>query len=296
MDDFRLKVFASAAKNLNFSKCAEQMHISQPAVSKHISELENHFGVSLFKRGNTGVSLTKAGKILLSFSEKLIEQYRIMEYEMGLQKGAVTGSLNIGASTTVAQYFLPPILAGFMERFDGVRISVKSGNSENVEKWLSDGIIDMGFVENAGKKNGLHYEHMADDELVLAAKSHGRYAQTDSVTLDCLKSVPLVLRENGSGTREIIETCLASRGIRLQDMNIAIELDSTQAIKSFISESDCAAIVSVIAIREELFSGQLKIIDIDGFEMKRGFASVFRQGEMNGLRERFHLFAKHFSK
>ena len=137
MDDFRLKVFASAAKNLNFSKCAEQMHISQPAVSKHISELENHFGVSLFKRGNTGVSLTKAGKILLSFSEKLIEQYRIMEYEMGLQKGAVTGSLNIGASTTVAQYFLPPILAGFMERFDGVRISVKSGNSENIEKWLN---------------------------------------------------------------------------------------------------------------------------------------------------------------
>lgn len=295
MDDFRLKVFASAAKNLNFSKCAEQMHISQPAVSKHISELENHFGVSLFKRGNTGVSLTNAGKILLAHAEKLIEQYRVMEYEMGLQKGAVKGRLTIGASTTIAQYFLPPILAGFMERFDGVSISMRSGNSENIEKWLSEGEIDMGFVENAGTKSGLHYEHIADDELVLAAKSHGRYSGIESVALESLESIPLVLRENGSGTREIIETHLAEHGIGLQELNVVIELDSTEAIKSFITEIDCAAIVSVIAIRDELLSGELKIIDIDDFEMKREFASVFRQGEMNGLRERFHLFAKHFS-
>lgn len=296
MDDFRLKVFVSAAKNLNFSKCAEEMNISQPAVSKHINELENGFGVSLFNRSYNGVSLTRAGEILLTHAEKLLQGYRELEYEMGLMANAVKGNLRIGASTTAAQYLMPRILAGFIGRFDGVTVSMKSGNSENIEKWLSDGAIDLGIVENTTRKAGLHYEHLLSDELVLTVKPDGRFRNLESITAEQLKGLPMALRENGSGTREIIAAYLSGQGIGIQDLDIIIELDSTEAIKSFIMESDCAAIVSVIAIRDEIRDGKLKIVDIGDMEMEREFASVFRPGEMSGLREKFHQFAKHFAR
>ena len=271
MDDFRLKVFVSAAKNLNFSKCAEEMNISQPAVSKHINELENGFGVSLFNRSYNGVSLTRAGEILLTHAERLLQGYRELEYEMGLMANAVKGNLRIGASTTAAQYLMPRILAGFIGRFDGVAVSMKSGNSENIEKWLSD-------------------------ELVLTVKPDGRFRNLESITAERLKELPMALRESGSGTREIIAAYLSGQGIGIQDLDVIIELDSTEAIKSFIMESDCAAIVSVIAIRDEIRDGKLKIVDIWDMEMEREFASVFRPGEMSGLREKFHQFAKHFAR
>lgn len=296
MDDFRLKVFVSAAKNLNFSKCAEEMSISQPAVSKHVTELESGFGVSLFNRSHNGVRLTRAGEILLKHAENILKSYGDMEYEMSLLAGAVKGSLRIGASTTAAQYLLPGILAGFIERFEGVTVSMKSGNSEMIEKWLSEGTIDMGIVENTTRRPGLHYEHLLQDELVLAVNASGRFGHMDSVSVENLRLMPLVLRENGSGTREIIASCLAGKGIGIHDLDIVIELDSTEAIKSFVLESDCAAIVSIIAIREELLDGRLKLVDIEDVEMQREFASVFRPGEMGGLREKFHLFAKHFAK
>lgn len=294
MDDFRLKVFVSAAKNLNFSKCAEEMNISQPAVSKHINELESGFGVSLFSRSYNGVRLTKAGQMLLRHAENILKGYGEMKYEMSLLANTVKGNLRIGASTTAAQYLLPGILAAFIERLDSVSVSMKSGNSETIERWLDKGEIDLGIVENTTRKAGLHYEHLLKDELVLTVKADGRYRDTESVSVEEICRMPLVLRENGSGTREIIASYLAGKGTGMQDLNIVIELDSTEAIKSFIMESDCAAIVSIIAIRDELCDGRLKLIDIEGIEMEREFASVFRPGEMGGLREKFHLFAKHF--
>lgn len=293
MDDFRLRVFVSAAKNLNFSRCADEMHISQPAVSKHISEIESRYGVSLFSRGTSGVALTKAGKILLRHAESLLQSFRDMDYEMSMLGNVRKGNLKIGASTTIAQYLLPSVLARFLESFDGVEISMASGNSENVEQWLLNGDIDMGFVENTSRKPSLHYEHLLSDELVLVCGTSGRFGKTESLTAGQLTGLPVVLRETGSGTREIIARRLASRGVRIQDMNVVIELSSTEAIKAFVKNSDTLAIVSVIAVAKEISEGSLKIIDIDDLSMEREFATVVRPGEFMGLRERFHLFARH---
>lgn len=295
MDDFRLKVFVSAAKNLNFSKSALEMDISQPAVSKHISEIEWQFGVPLFNRSAGKVALTKAGKVFLAHAERILASYREMEYEMSFLGKASRGHLTIGASTTIAQYLLPPILAKFIERFDGVEVSMKSGNSDSVEQWLLSGEIDVGLVENASRRSGIHYEHLLDDELVLVAGTRGRLGHTESIKPEHLKRIALVLREKGSGTREIIEEHLSEHGIAAKDLKAVIELSSTEAIKSFVANSDAAAIVSVISIRDELANGSLKIIDIDECDMPRVFATAFRQGEFNGIREQFHLFAKHYA-
>ena len=290
MDEFRLRVFVTAARTLSFSKCAAALNITQPAVSRHIGELEARYGMPLFSRGASGVTLTKAGELLLSHAERLLSAYQKMDYDMDLLSQTSQGRLSIGASTTIAMYLLPPVLAAFMERSGGVEVSMLSGNSENVEQWLRDGTVDIGFVENASRRPWLHYEPLMADELVLVAGTQGRYGTLESVTPEELRGLPLVLREKGSGTREIIERTLSRRGIRVGDLNVVIELSSTEAIKSFVRSSDTLAIVSVIALHRELADGSLRIVDIDGIDMPREFATAVRPGEFSGLNARFHDF------
>lgn len=290
MDEFRLRVFVTAARTLSFSKCAAALNITQPAVSRHIGELEARYGMPLFTRGTSGVALTKAGGLLLSHAESLLSAYQKMDYDMELLSQTSQGRLSIGASTTIAMYLLPPVLASFMELSGGVEVSMLSGNSENVEQWLRDGTVDIGFVENASRRPWLHYEPLMADELVLVAGTQGRYGTLESVTPEELRGLPLVLREKGSGTREIIERTLSRRGIRVDDLNVVIELSSTEAIKSFVRSSDTLAIVSVIALHRELADGSLSIVDIDGVDMPREFATVVRPGEFSGLNARFHDF------
>lgn len=290
MDEFRLRVFVTAARTLSFSKCAAALNITQPAVSRHIGELEARYGMPLFSRGASGVTLTKAGELLLSHAERLLSAYQKMDYDMDLLSQTSQGRLSIGASTTIAMYLLPPVLAAFMERSGGVEVSMLSGNSENVEQWLRDGTVDIGFVENASRRPWLHYEPLMADELVLVAGTQGRYGTLESVTPEELRGLPLVLREKGSGTREIIEKVLSRRGLRIGDLNVVIELSSTEAIKAFVRSSDTLAIVSVIALHRELADGSLHIVDIDGVDMPREFATVVRPGEFSGLNARFHDF------
>ena len=290
MDEFRLRVFVTAARTLSFSKCAAALNITQPAVSRHIGELEARYGMPLFTRGTSGVALTKAGGLLLSHAESLLSAYQKMDYDMELLSQTSQGRLSIGASTTIAMYLLPPVLASFMELSGGVEVSMLSGNSENVEQWLRDGTVDIGFVENASRRPWLHYEPLMADELVLVAGTQGRYGTLESVTPEELRGLPLVLREKGSGTREIIERALSRRGICVEDLNVVIELSSTEAIKSFVRSSDTLAIVSVIALHRELADGSLRIVDIDGVGMPRGFATAVRPGEFSGLNARFHDF------
>ena len=285
-----MRVFVTAARTLSFSKCAAAMNITQPAVSRHIGELEARYGMPLFTRGTSGVALTKAGGLLLSHAEGLLSAYQKMDYDMELLSQTSQGRLSIGASTTIAMYLLPPVLASFMELSGGVEVSMLSGNSENVEQWLRDGRVDIGFVENASRRPWLHYEPLMADELVLVAGTQGRYGSLESVTPEELKGLPLVLREKGSGTREIIERALSRRGIRVEDLNVVIELSSTEAIKSFVRSSDTLAIVSVIALHRELADGSLRIVDIDGVDMPREFATAVRPGEFSGLNARFHGF------
>ena len=285
-----MRVFVTAARTLSFSKCAAALNITQPAVSRHIGELEARYGMPLFVRGTSGVALTKAGGLLLQHAEGLLSAYQKMDYDMELLSQTSRGRLSIGASTTIAMYLLPPVLAAFMERSGGVEVSMLSGNSENVEQWLRDGTVDIGFVENASRRPWLHYEPLMADELVLVAGTQGRYGSLESVTPDELRGLPLVLREKGSGTREIIERALGQHGLRVEDLRVVIELSSTEAIKAFVRSSDTLAIVSVIALHRELADGSLRIVDIDGVDMPREFATVVRPGEFSGLNERFHHF------
>ena len=263
MDDFRLKVFITAARTLSFTRTAERLYISQPAVSRHIGELESRYRVPLFVRRGSRLELTAAGQVLLEAAGRISDDYRRLEYEMSLCVNQAEGELRLGASTTIAQYLLPPALARFTARFPGVRVSVLSDNSGQIERALADREIDLGMVESVSRRQGLHYTLFRPDELVLVARPGGRFARTESVTPEALCRIPLVLREDGSGTLEVIAAALAGVGLRLSQLEVAMRLGTTEGIKSFVRNSDAMALVSVISVVDELRSGALRIVDIE---------------------------------
>lgn len=291
MDDFRLKVFITAARTLSFTRTAERLYISQPAVSRHIGELESRYRVPLFVRRGSRLELTAAGQVLLEAAGRISDDYRRLEYEMSLCANQAEGELRLGASTTIAQYLLPPALARFTARFPGVRVSVLSGNSGQIERALADREIDLGMVESVSRRQGLHYTLFRPDELVLVARPGGRYARTESVTPEALCRIPLVLREDGSGTLEVIAAALAGVGLRLSQLEVAMRLGTTEGIKSFVCNSDAMALVSVISVVDELRSGALRIVDIKGLTLTRDFSFVHLAAEPAPLARQFADFA-----
>lgn len=292
MDDFRLRVFITAARTLSFTRTAEQLCISQPAVSKHVGELESRYGLQLFTRRGSRLELTEAGRTLLASAERVADDYRRLEYEMSLCTGQTEGELRLGASTTIAQYLLPPILARFTTRFPKVRVSLLSGNSGQVEQALGDHAIDLGLVESVSRRQGLHYTPFRADELVLVARPGGKYARTESVTPEALCRIPLVLRENGSGTLEVIIAALADRGIRLSQLNVVLRLGSTEGIKGFVRHSDAMAIVSAFSVVDELRSGALRIVDLEGLTLLRDFVFVHNEAHPARLVRQFLDFVR----
>lgn len=292
MDDFRLKVFITAARTLSFTRTAEQLCISQPAVSKHVGELESRYRVQLFNRRGSRLELTDAGRTLLDAAERILDDYRRMEYEVSLCTRQTEGELRLGASTTVAQYLLPPILARFTARFTGIRISMLSGNSDQIEHALEEHAIDLGIVESMSRRQGLHYTLFAHDELVLITRTGGKYARTESLTADALRHIPLVLREEGSGTLEVIAAALAAAGIRLPQLHVVMRLGTTEGIKSFVRNSDTMAIVSVISVVDCLRSGVLRIVDWEDLTMRRDFSFVHAETTPAPLAGQFIDFAR----
>lgn len=291
MDDFRLKVFAAAARAQSFTRAAEELFITQPAVSKHVGELESRYKVRLFDRRGSRVELTDAGRILLGYAEQLLDQYRRLQYEMSVCRSQAEGELRLGASTTVAQYLLPRILARFAQRFPEVKLQLLSGNSNEIEQAVLGGRIDLGVVESARRRQELAYERLTADELVLVAGTGGRYARTGSVTPDELRRIPLVLREAGSGTLEVIREGLARCGLQIPQLDVVLRLGSTEGIKTFVRHSDAMAIVSVISVVDELRSGTLRIVDIEGLAFERDFAFVHSVPEPAPVARQFIAFA-----
>lgn len=292
MDDFRLRVFVEAARTLSFTRAAASLFISQPAVSKHIGELESRYRVRLFVRRGSSLELTEAGRRMLVLAERIGASYRLLEYEMGLCAHAVEGELRLGASTTVAQYLLPKLLARFSARFPEVRVSMLSGNSDRVERALGEGEIDLGLVESLSRRQGFRYSAFRADELVLVARAGGAHARRERITPRELCEVPLVLRENGSGTLEVIVAALARVGIRLPMLRVAMRLGTTEGIKSYVRNSDAMAIVSVIGVGEELRRGELKVIEVEGVSFRRDFSFVQAEAEPAPLVGRFIDFAR----
>lgn len=292
MSDFRLKAFYSVAKNLSFTRAAKELFVSQPAITKHINELERQYSVRLFDRTGGKIILTDAGRLLLEHCSRILDEYNRMEYDMNLLNERSSGHISIGASTTIAQYVLPQILAEFTERFPQIEVSLTNGNSLDIEKALINHDIDLGMVEGISHSAGLQYEPFLEDELVTIVKTSGSEPLPEEITIQDLCRLPLVIREQGSGTLEVIETELEKYGVKPQELNIRIRMGSTEAIKSFLRHSRSVGIVSVFSVREELARGIFRVIEVAGLSFNRHFCFAASVGIDSPLTEKFKNFTR----
>jgi DNA-binding transcriptional LysR family regulator len=285
MSDFRLKVFLTVSDLGSFTKAAEALYISQPAVTKHVRELEQEYGLSLFERKGNSIQLTEAGSIVRQYAGQIFESYRSLEFELSTLKQQLSGRLRLGASTTIAQYVLPPILAAFNQRFSDI--------SRIIEKAVMDKEIDLGLVENSSRNKSLKYTPFLNDELVLLTSTHHQLYKKEPINLKTLTQIPLVLREKGSGTLEVLEKFLRTEGYSLKDLDIRMYLGSSEGIKSYMMASTCCSIVSIRTVEKEVAASQLRILSIEQVRLQRSLSFVHLQGQPEPLSA---LFMKFVSK
>lgn len=289
--DFRLKTFVSVARHRSFTRAAHELFVTQPAVTRHIKELETQVGASLFDRSRGGITLTKAGEAMLYHAEKILDSYRRMQFDLNLLTGNFAGELRLGASSTIAQYVLPPYLARYSTRYPEIRATLDTGNTRQMVQALFSHSIDLALVEGETRHAGIHYQPFMRDELVLVTGSRSAYGTRDTITPRELATLPIVLRENGSGTLEVIERRLGEHHIKLSALNVIMQMGSTEGIKSFLSNYDSVALLSVQAVTRELLSDTLTVIDIDGLDFEREFTFATLQGIPGTIAESFIRFA-----
>ncbi|MBG8552872.1 LysR substrate-binding domain-containing protein [Hymenobacter guriensis] len=293
MPDFRLRVFQTVARHLSFTKAAQELYITQPAVTKHIRELERTYGQRLFERRAGRVTLTEAGRLLLQHAASVETLHQQLTDQLYALHDEAAGRLRLGASTTLAQYVLPPILPAFQRRYPQVQLTLLNGNSEQIAEALLHGHLDLGFVEGQAHTRDLHYELLLEDELLPVRRATAAGPPAAPVALAELLQHPLVLRERGSGTLEVLEFALREQGLKFTDFAVALYLDNTEAIKSYLEAApDCLGFVSQRALAKELRAGLLEIVPIAGVRLTRRFESVWVQGQQLGTpAQRFLRFA-----
>jgi LysR family transcriptional regulator, transcriptional activator of the cysJI operon len=288
--DFRLKVFYTVAQRLSFTKAAGELFITQPAVTKHVKELEQQLNVQLFKRNGNNINLTTAGKVLLGYTEKIFQTYTELETELAQLSNIEAGTLHIGASTTVAQTILPKLLALFKKTYPAISFTFTQGNTDNITQQVLAEKIDIAIVEGAAHYPQIAYAPFAKDEIVLVTRANNQLSKKTEISPKALLNIPLVLREAGSGTLDVIFNALAKVQINPKDLQIEIQLESSIAIKQYLLYSETATFLSIQSVVSELKYNELTIIDIKGLQIFRTFEFIQLQGKYTKLTELFKRF------
>ncbi len=264
MSDRRLKVFHTVARLLSFTKAAEALHMTQPAVTFQVRQLEEYFNTRLFDRTHNKVNLTPAGERVSEFAERIFDLYSEMENSVRDLTGEISGALTIGASTTIAEYMLPALLGEFKNRYPDINLRLKVSNSEGIVSMVEHNVIDLGVVESPVTNKNLIVEVCHDDQLVvIAAPDHELVKRGCKVTAAEIVKYPFVSREEGSGTRDVIMQYLTDENINPGDLDFCLELGSPEAIKGAVEAGMGITIISRSIIGKELKLKTLSELQLD---------------------------------
>lgn len=292
LENFRLVVFRTVAEQLSFRKAAEELYLTQPAVSLQIKALEEDLGTQLFDRSGNQVMLTAAGRVLLEHSEQAHSILIQAEHQIAALSGEHAGRLALGASTTIAQYVLPRLLAEYCREYPRVRPTLISGNTEEIVEAVQQQKVALGLIEGPARSRDVKTEPFLADEMILIVPSAHEWAERASIQCSDLRAAPLLMRERGSGSRRVIELALEHHGLKRNALQIAMELDSTEAIKSSVEAGLGVGFVSRWAIAKDLRLGKsFKPIDVDGLRISRDLMIAYMANpEPIGLALEFRRF------
>ncbi|MBF0136230.1 MAG: selenium metabolism-associated LysR family transcriptional regulator [Magnetococcus sp. DMHC-1] len=275
--DTRLRVFHAVAKHLSFTRAAEELYLTQPAVTFQIRQLEEHFNTRLFDRHHNRITLTDAGSTVFAYAERILELYRETEKAINEMTGVTRGLVKLGASTTIGEYLMPRIMSGYNKKFPGVQIRLTVHNTRLVIRKLEDATIDVGMVEGPVRNKNISVQACTEDELVVIIPPGHPLAQQEEIPLLQLKEYPFVSREEGSGTRAVITEILERAGLPYAQLDNVLELGSTEAVKGAVEGGVGFSIVSNVALRKELSLRSLTTRRIKGVPMKRKISFVYQK-------------------
>lgn len=290
MADRRLHVFFSVARLLSFTKAAESLHMTQPAVTFQVRQLEEHFNTRLFDRTHNRISLTEAGTKVYEYAERIFQLYGELENSVRELTGEISGILILGASTTIAEYMLPALLGDFKAKYPDVNLRLKVSNTDGIVSMVEHNIIDLGVVEAPVSNKNLAVAVCRTDRLVAIVPPNHTLASLDGpIKLEQIVEYPYICREEGSGTREVILDYLKGAGIEPNALNIIMELGSLEALKGAVEAGIGISIVSRATLVKEIKLGTLKVLELDP-PLERPFSFVhqkhkFRQRAMDELLE-----------
>lgn len=269
MDFKQIEAFVSVAKNKSFSKGAEKIFLTQPTVSSHISSLEKELKVTLLKRNGREVTLTEEGKIFLKYAEELLSLRSKAVQNLQEFTGKISGNLVISASTIPSYYILPDIISSFKEKYKDVNFHVRTGDSKMVTKNLLEETCEIGFA-GAQLEKKLSYEEITMDELVFIAANNQRFSDIgEEIEIRELLKLPFIIRESGSGTREIFEKGLKELGISISQLNITMEMDNLEGIKEAVKKGLGITVLSKFAVKDELEYNKIKTFKIKEANFQR---------------------------
>jgi DNA-binding transcriptional LysR family regulator len=273
MADRRLQVFHAVARQLSFTKAAEQLFMTQPAVTFQIKQLEEHLNTRLFERSHGRIALTPAGELVFGYAEKILTLTEELETRVSELTGEISGPLLLGASTTVAEFFLPQILGEFKARHPLVRARMTVGNSETIVARVAEHALDLGLIESPSQNHGVQTEVCCDDMMVMICAPRYKLAKAKKVSAAEIAAEPFISREPGSGTREVADQYFQQNGVSQDAINVVMELGSPEAIKGVVETGLGVSILSRATVAKELKLGVLVAVPLNP-PLTRGLSVV----------------------
>ena len=277
IENFRLRVFRIVARQLNFRRAAEELRVTQPAITGQIKALEEEVGVALFDRAGGRVVLTPHGVRLLEYADKLHLLAEEALQALAAASDQTAGTLAIGASQTIGQYLLPNLIAGFLREHPRTQITTLGGNTEEVLEALAERKVDVALIEGPTMRGDIRTEPFLEDHMVLVVPAGDPWADGE-ITVEELAGAPLVTREHGSGSRRVVEAALEAAGLKIKELKLALTLDSTEGLLSAVEAGLGAAFVSRWAVRNQLTLGTLRIAHVRGLKLARMLSIAFPTG------------------
>lgn len=285
MDFRQIDSFLMIAKLGNFSRAAKELYLTQPTISNHIKSLEEELGLTLFHRSSWEVRLTEEGELFHGFAQELKDKRQELMDAMNRSVNKLKGKLTIHTSTIPEAYLIPGMIARFQSDNPDVQFQIKHGDSHDIIEGLMEGQIDFGFCGTQIKHPKLEYLPLVRDEMVLVVSGKAPEAK---LSLKDLKSFNLILREEGSGHRDLLVKELREQGLALKDLNIVAYSDSTETIKHLVIEGVGGAFLSRFAIERELAEGKLKMLSLNGVTFERDFYFVsHKEAKLSQIEQAF---------
>lgn len=293
MDLWQLHIFCRVVECKSFSKAAEAVHLSQPTVSSHIKDLEEHFKCPLIDRLSKEAAPTAAGRLLYGYARRMLALREEAETALAQHQGRMQGPLIVGGSTIPGGYLLPRAIGKFKLRHPQIRPALIIADTQRIIAGIGDGTIEVGVVGAETRDKKILQERLIEDQMRLIVPAHHPWSGSKTVRLEQLLREPFIVREQGSGTLAAIQERLRQKGCNVEELNIVAEMGSTEAVRQGIRDGIGVSILSTLAVSEDLESGALKALSVEGLDLTRSlYITRHRQRSLSPLAAAFVEFLK----